>query len=95
MYEQKGVKADKKAEDHLKQYIAHLYAGRNKFFGNARSIRKVVEKSFRNHELRMAGLSKAKRTKAVMATLTLEDVKEFDTVVKKSGRPGIGYKFKK
>ncbi len=92
MFEQKGVKADEKAEEHLKKYIAQLYAGRNKFFGNARSIRKMVEKAYRNHELRMADLPKNKRTKAVMDALILKDVLEFDTREKENGRPGIGFK---
>ncbi len=94
MLAQKGLKADKKAEAHIKKYIAHLYAGRNKFFGNARTMRKMVEKAYRNHELRMADMAKAKRTKAVMATLNLADVEEFEPGKVKGGRQGIGFKFK-
>ena len=94
MLAQKGLKADKKAEAHIKKYIAHLYAGRNKFFGNARTMRKMVEKAYRNHELRMADMAKAKRTKAIMATLNLADVEEFEPGKVKGGRQGIGFKFK-
>ena len=78
---------------HLKKYIAHLYAGRNKFFGNARSIRKMVEKAYRNHELRMADLPKNKRTKAIMKSLILNDVMEFKAGGAEKGRSGIGFKF--
>jgi len=77
MYQNKGVVTDKKASEHLKNYISYLYSNRDKFFGNARSMRKIVEKSTRNHELRMADLSKTKRTKKMMATISIEDVKEF------------------
>ncbi len=94
MLAQKGLKADKKAEAHIKKYIAHLYAGRNKFFGNARTMRKMVEKAYRNHELRMADMAKAKRTKVEMATLNLADVEEFEPGKVKGGRQGIGFKFK-
>ncbi|MBE9485258.1 MAG: AAA family ATPase [Bacteroidetes bacterium] len=94
MLAQKGLKADKKAEAHIKKYIAHLYAGRNKFFGNARTMRKLVEKAYRNHELRMADMAKSKRTKAIMATLNLADVAEFEPGKVKGGRQGIGFKFK-
>lgn len=95
MFAREGVKPDREAESHVKKYIAHLYATRNKFFGNARSIRKMVEKAFRNHELRMADLPKAKRTKALMETITMADVKEFDEAVLSlsAGRKGIGFKF--
>jgi SpoVK/Ycf46/Vps4 family AAA+-type ATPase len=88
------LEPDKEAAEHLKKYIAHLYTTRNKFFGNARSIRKVVEKAFRNHELRMADLPKAKRTKSAMATIILSDVAEFDAAkTDLTEKPGIGYKF--
>ena len=95
MLDQKGLKTDAKAEEHIKKYIAHLYLNRNKFFGNARSIRKLVEKAYRNQELRMADLKKNERTKKMMSTLKLEDVLEFDTTAIKPERQGIGYKFKK
>ncbi len=45
MYESKGLVADKEAETHLKTHIKYLYDNRDRFFGNARSIRKIVEKS--------------------------------------------------
>jgi len=93
MLAQKGLKADAKAAEHIKKYIAHLYAYRNKFFGNARSIRKMVEKAYRNQELRMADLPKSERTKEVMSTLILADVQGFQPEKLTSDRPGIGYKF--
>jgi len=94
MLSQKGLKADKQAEARLKEYISHLFAGRNKFFGNARSIRKLVEKAHRNHELRMADLPKAKRTKKALDTLLLDDIGEFASDDKGGRRKEIGFKFK-
>ncbi|NOR27870.1 MAG: AAA family ATPase [Lutibacter sp.] len=93
MFSGKNLKVEKKAEQHLKKYITHLYKQRNKFFGNARSMRKIVEKSIRNQELRMANLPKSKRTKAIMNTLNLEDVLEFDSTKIVTINPKkIGYK---
>ena len=93
MFSLKGLKVEKKAEQHLKIYIAHLYKYRNKFFGNARSMRKIVEKATRNQELRMANLPKSKRTKAIINTLNLEDVLEFDsTKIVAAKSKSIGYK---
>jgi len=77
MYKNKGLKADVDAKSHLKTYIAYLIENRDRFFGNARSIRKIVEKSSRNQELRMADMDKKHRTKEMMSTLNLDDVKEF------------------
>ncbi len=93
MLAKKGLKPDAKATAHIKTYIANLYKNRNKFFGNARSMRKMVEKAYRNQELRMAALDKEKRTKKMIATLVLDDVLEFDTSkIEVSKRKSIGFK---
>ena len=55
-------------------------------------MRKMVEKAYRNHELRMADLPAGKRTDAVMAGLILEDVEEF-VVNTSTASKGIGFKF--
>lgn len=94
MYESKGLIADAEAEAHLKTHINFLYDNRDRFFGNARSIRKIVEKSSRNHELRMADLSKKQRTEKMMSTLSIDDVKEFVPDKEKTmQRRPLGYKF--
>lgn len=94
MYESKGLHTDSESEAHLKKYIQFLYDNRDRFFGNARSIRKIVEKSTRNHELRMADLSKKQRTAKMMATINIDDVQEFIPDKEKfSQRKSMGYKF--
>jgi SpoVK/Ycf46/Vps4 family AAA+-type ATPase len=93
MFLNNALKPDAKAEKHLKNYISQLYLNRNKFFGNARSIRKLVEKCIRNQELRMADLPKEKRSKKMISTIVLEDVLEFDTTkIEQGKRVSIGYK---
>lgn len=92
MFKQKGLKVDKEATQHLLTYIKALHQNKNKFFGNARSVRKIVEKAFRNQELRMANLANAKRTRIAMETLTLDDVQEFDVdKIDMGGRKKIGF----
>jgi SpoVK/Ycf46/Vps4 family AAA+-type ATPase len=94
MYKSKGFKANAEAEAHLKIYIAFLFENRDQFFGNARSIRKIVEKSTRNHELRMADLSKKQRTEEIMSTLSLDDVKQFVPDKERSiKRQPLGFRF--
>ena len=94
MYKSNGLVADAEAETHLKTYIKFLYDNRDRFFGNARSIRKIIEKSTRNHELRMAGLSKKQRTKKMMLTVNIDDVREFDSnKVKTMNQQTLGFKF--
>ena len=92
MLEQKSLTPDKEAAEYIKKYLSSLYANRDKFFGNARSVRKMVEKAHRNQELRMASLPKAKRTPAAMSTLILEDVQEFRVEERRHGS-GLGFKY--
>jgi hypothetical protein len=71
-----------------------LYNTRNRYFGNARSVRKIIEKTIRNQELRMAKLPKNKRSKTLTELVTLDDVSDFDaskTIQLESRRP-IGYR---
>lgn len=91
MLKYRGLSADKNAELHLKKYISLLYQNRNRFFGNARSMRKIVEKTIRNQELRMADLPKSKRTDDVISKVILEDVQEFE-LVKNLNKPTLGFR---
>lgn len=91
MFKQKSLVVDEEGEKHLKIYIHQLYENRNRFFGNARSIRKIVEKVVRNQELRMADLPKSQRTQSAISTVILNDVKEF-VFTKTQQKPSLGFK---
>jgi len=68
---------DSQAQHHLKSFIKFLSFRRDKFFGNARTIRKVIERAVRNQHLRMANLPTDLRTETQLTTLTIADVAEF------------------
>lgn len=91
MLKERSLKPNKEASNHIKSYLTSLYVNRDKFFGNARSVRKMVEKAHRNQELRMATLPRSKRTATVLRTLTLDDVAEFK-VVSREKSPGLGFR---
>lgn len=88
------VTADAEAEEHLKKYFTYLYNNKDKFFGNARSVRKVTEEAVKNQHLRLANMEASARTPELIATLTIEDVKEFqpdkDALIN-SGQGRIGF----
>lgn len=87
---------DEAASAHLKNYFNYLYSRRDKFFGNARSVRKVILEAIKNQNLRMASLTPGERSVHVLQTLTLEDVKEFDPDKESSGGgQGIGFRIGK
>ena len=65
------------AAAHLASYFEDLLRFKNKFFGNARAVRKVIEKSIKNQHLRLASLPAAERSPEMLKVLTFEDVAEF------------------
>lgn len=87
------IKPDEKAAEHLREYTAFLFKTRNKFFGNARSVRKVVEEAIKNQHLRLAKLSAEERNKDMIFELNYADVEEFkiDPSAVEEKR-GIGFK---
>ena len=88
-----NLKAEKAASEHLMKYIEFLHTKRDKYFGNGRAVRKVIEESIRNQHLRLSELPKSKLTAKVVETILLEDVKEFNTDLK-PGTPNSGIGFK-
>ncbi len=88
-----NITPEPKASDHLMKYVEFMYKTRDKYFGNGRSIRKVIEEAIRNQHLRLSELKDAKRTQKAVSTLTFEDVEEFSTEVRPSiASSGIGFR---
>ncbi len=54
MVMQNGYRLSKKALDELFDVITDLHSGRNKYFGNAREVRKIVLDIIKNQNLRLA-----------------------------------------
>jgi len=80
---------DSGSTEYFKQHIKALYSGRDRFFGNAREIRKSVSEAVKNQNLRLAEMPKEKRTAEMIKTITIEDVRELDTVIKEEKRMGF------
>lgn len=82
---------DDHASQHLRGYFAALYEKRDENFGNARTVRQVVAESVRNQNLRLASMKKEERTPAMIATVTLDDVREFVIREDSHGSHPIGF----
>jgi len=78
MLKTEGLSADPSAAAHLKSYFSHCYQNKDKYFGNARAVRKVVEEAVKNQHLRLASMDSEDRTPEMLETLTLADVEEFN-----------------
>jgi hypothetical protein len=91
MFKAEDLTPDKQAEEHLKKYIKSLYKARDKYFGNARTVRKIVAEGVRKQNLRMASVPARKRSVEAVKTLTFQDVKDIE-VNKALGSSGsIGF----
>ncbi len=91
MFKAEDLTPDKQAEEHLKSYIKYLYKTRDKYFGNARTVRKIVAEGVRKQNLRMASVPARKRSAEDVKTLTFQDVKDIE-VNKALGSSGsIGF----
>jgi SpoVK/Ycf46/Vps4 family AAA+-type ATPase len=87
-----GLKADKKATEYLKEMLTKLYDSRDVYFGNGRSVRKVIEQAVRNQHLRMSGMDSSKRTDKAISTLKEVDLKPVDFgLADREVRKAIGF----
>jgi SpoVK/Ycf46/Vps4 family AAA+-type ATPase len=72
-----SITANAQALQHLKEYMEFLSKTRNRFFGNARNVRRTVEEAIKNQHLRLAKIDPAERTADMIHELQLDDVTEF------------------
>jgi len=93
MFASEGLEMEPKAEAHLIRYIEKLLSRKHKYFGNARTMRKIVQETIRRQNLRMAGIAPEKRLPELVGKITLEDISSFELMesdVKQ--RNGIGFR---
>ena len=74
MFNDAGMTIAADAEEHLQNYLAFIHEYRDKYFGNARSVRQVVTDAINKHNLRLAAMPKVERTEGVLNVLTMQDV---------------------
>lgn len=86
-----NIRLDNEAYDYLQKYINSIYIYRDKYFGNAREIRKLVIEAIQNQNLRLAGMKKEERTKEMLETMTIDDLKEFK--INEGKRGSLGFKY--
>ncbi len=80
MTKEHDLEMNAEAIEFVKNYIQECYDNRDKYFGNARFVRKIVEETIKQQNLRMASIPKAERTAAMMRHVTIEDVKNIKTI---------------
>lgn len=93
MLRDSGLEITEEAEEHLDGFINYQLANKDKYFGNARFIRKIIDKIIKNLHLRLAELPADRRTGKVMNQIILDDVDDFipskDFVTRSRGKIGF------
>ena len=92
MFRNKGLQPVPQAMEILQEYFDLHTRHKDRFFGNARFVRKVTEKVVRNQLLRMGSKLPKERTLEMMQTISVDDVKEFQRGMDSlQSRPLIGF----
>ncbi len=91
LLKKEGLIPNEEALTHLTNYFKDLAAKKDKFFGNARTVRQTVGECVMKQNLRMASIPSSERKPEDLSILTLEDVKHF--TVEGSQRPTLGFRF--
>ena len=96
MFDAENLFLDIDSKAHLNKYIHRMLEHKHKYFGNARSVRKVVKEIARRQNLRLAEMPANKRTADLMRLITLEDFKDFKLIEQGENeelpRKGIGFR---
>lgn len=94
MLEEKGIFPSPEAYEHLTAYFEFIHNYRDKYFGNARTVRQIVIETIKNQNLRLAALTPDERENISSSVLLLEDVINFK--LDSSGfifnKKGIGFR---
>lgn len=92
MLEKEELTLNEMARKHLKLYIDRLLEHKHKYFGNARTIRKIVREVTRRQNLRLANMPASARSEDKIHTAILKDVEDFQLIEQQEERRGIGFK---
>jgi SpoVK/Ycf46/Vps4 family AAA+-type ATPase len=93
LFEKEDLRLDEGAAEYLMDYINNLMENKHKYFGNARTIRKIVAEALKRQHLRMAELPSEARTANMTRTVTDSDIKGFQLMEQDEGsRRGIGFR---
>ena len=77
MLHDEGLMPTEEANEYLRTYLKFQYDFRDKFFGNARTVRNIVREAVKNQNLRLSSLKPEVRTKDMIKILSIDDLSTF------------------
>ena len=76
MLKEKGLSLRGQVQGHMQDYLQKLYDQRDKYFGNARTVRKVVDELVRIHNMRLAYKVEQGQEVNAKESITIEDLNQ-------------------
>jgi hypothetical protein len=73
MLNQEGLTLEKEAATHLSNYFHFIHEYRDKYFGNARTVRNTISEIIKKQNLRLS-VQRKKSSALVLKTIVLEDL---------------------
>ena len=92
LFKKEGLTPNVEALTHLGNYLNFLIEKKDKFFGNARTVRQIVGDCVMKQNLRMASIPKELRLPKDILILTLDDVKHL-VIDESTPKQNLGYRF--
>lgn len=92
LLKREGLVMNSEARTHLNNYFTALHEKRDKYFGNARTVRQTISEVVMKQNLRLASIPSAQRSSEDLNTLTYDDVKHLQINGTKSGG-GLGFRY--
>lgn len=93
LFEKENLILDDGAQEQLHLYVDNMLQHKHQYFGNARSMRKVVKEIARRQNLRLAELPADQRTNTMVRTVTKEDFQNLQLSKQvEPSRKGIGFR---
>ena len=92
LFKKEGLTPTQEALDYLNSYFDSLINKKDKFFGNARTVRQTVGECVMKQNLRMASIASSERKAEDLGNLTFDDVKHL-VVDESASRSSLGFRF--
>jgi SpoVK/Ycf46/Vps4 family AAA+-type ATPase len=94
MLDKEGLLIDESASMYLQTYLAFVHEFRDKYFGNARTVRGVVTEIMKNQSLRLSKVPIDARNATMTRTITLDDalLLKMDKSELSFSRPSMGFR---
>lgn len=87
-----NMKLTSAAHNKLFDTIEEMYSSRDKYFGNGRSVRKLIEQIVKKQYLRMASLSIDERSEKIISSVNVKDLDGLEITKASKYTGSIGFK---